>query len=66
MTRGGATHAGLTAAVNSYNQAAATTNEAMANEFSEICNGHVDYLWNRLLRSRRAPNRRRPTLCLVP
>ena len=24
-------------------------NEAMANEFSEICNGHVDYLWNRLL-----------------
>ena len=49
MTHSGASHAGLIAAVNNYNQAAAAANEGMANEFSEICNGHVDYLWNRVL-----------------
>ena len=49
MRHSGASHAGLIAAVNKYNQAASEKNEAMADEFSEICNSHVDYLWDGLL-----------------
>lgn len=49
MTHSGTSHAALIEAVNKYNQAAGEANEAMANEFTEICNSHVDYLWNRIL-----------------
>ncbi len=49
MTHSGTSHADLIAAVNKYNEAAAEANAAMANEFSQICNSHVDYLWNRIL-----------------
>lgn len=49
MGHGGQTHAELIAAVNEYNAAAGQANEALANEFSEICNSHVDYLWNVVL-----------------
>lgn len=49
MTHSGSSHAALINAVNTYNEAAAAENEALANEFSDICNGHVDYLWDRVL-----------------
>jgi len=46
MTHAGKDHKSLIAVVNKYNQAASEANEALANEFSQICNSHVDYLWN--------------------
>jgi len=49
MAHRGTSHAGLIAAVTKYNEAASATNEALANEFSEICNSHVDYLWDVVL-----------------
>ena len=49
MTHSGMSHAALIDAVTKYNQAAAEENEAMADEFTQICNSHVDYLWARLL-----------------
>ncbi|HSR52923.1 MAG TPA: hypothetical protein VLV83_19040 [Acidobacteriota bacterium] len=49
MTHSGMDHVTLMEAVDKYNQAAGEANEAMSNEFSEICNGHVDYLWDRVL-----------------
>lgn len=49
MTHSGMSHAALIDAVNKYNAAAGAENQAMAAEFSEICGGHQDYLWNRIL-----------------
>ncbi len=46
MAHIGADHKTLIAAVDQYNQQADATNAAMAQEFSEICNAHVDYLWD--------------------
>jgi len=39
-------HAALLDAVRKYNEAASEKNEALANELNEICNSHVDYLWD--------------------
>lgn len=49
MTHSGMSHASLIDAVNRYNEAAGSRNEALATEFSQICNAHVDYLWDRVL-----------------
>ncbi len=49
MTHSGASHAALLDAVTAYNDAAGEVDEAMANEFTQICSSHVDYLWNRVL-----------------
>lgn len=49
MTHSGADHAKLIEAVNQYNEQADAKNAAMAEEFSEICGAHVDYLWDRTL-----------------
>ena len=48
MTHSGMSHAALIDAVNSYNEAASAENQAMANEFSQICGSHQDYLWARI------------------
>lgn len=49
MTHNGMSHAALIEAVNTYNDAASQQNAALANEFSQICNSHVDYLWDQVL-----------------
>ncbi len=49
MTHGGMSHAALIDAVNKYNEAAGAENQALADEFSQICGSHQDYLWNRVL-----------------
>lgn len=49
MTHGGMDQAALIAAVVKYNNAAGETNEALAQEFTEICGTHVDYMWRRML-----------------
>ena len=36
----------MIAAVDEYNEQAEATNAAMAEECSEICGAHVDYLWD--------------------
>ena len=46
MTHDGADHKALLAAVNKYNAAAAEADAALADEFSQICNSHDDYLWD--------------------
>lgn len=49
MTHRGATQAGLLAAVVKYNDAATAADAALAEEFSQICNSHADYLWDVVL-----------------
>ena len=49
MTHRGVDHKSLLAAVNKYGAAAAEANEALATEFGQICNSHVDYLWDVVL-----------------
>ena len=49
MTHSGMDQAALMASVVKYNEAAGETNQALANEFTEICGTHVDYMWNRML-----------------
>jgi hypothetical protein len=39
-------HGALVEAVQKYNDAAEEKNEAMADELGQICNSHVDYLWD--------------------
>ena len=49
MTYSGMSHPELIDAVNTYSAAASAENQAMANEFDQICSSHQDYLWERVL-----------------
>jgi hypothetical protein len=49
MTYSGMSHPELIDAVNTYSAAASAENQAMANEFNQICSSHQDYLWERVL-----------------
>ena len=49
MTYSGMSHSELIDAVNTYSGAASAENQAMANEFNQICSSHQDYLWERVL-----------------